>query len=50
MSTEQRIKAAQAYADAYRNWHGGDYSASSMIRFRATRDAMLAAFPKEAQL
>ena len=44
---EEQAKAAQAYADAYRNWHQRkDYSAESMKRFRETREAFLTAWPR----
>jgi hypothetical protein len=41
------LKAGQAYADAYRAWHGinqrQDCSKESMERFKKTRNAALAA-------
>ena len=47
MTDADKLKAAQAYVDAYRNWHiGGDYSKASMLRFRATKAVLLAAFPE----
>jgi hypothetical protein len=43
------LKAGQAYADAYRAWHGidqrQDCSKESMERFKKTRNAALAAYP-----
>ena len=42
------LKGGQAYADAYRAWHGigqrQDCSAASMKRFKATRDSFHAAY------
>jgi hypothetical protein len=43
------LEAGQAYADAFRAWHGigqrQDCSKESMERFKKTRNAALAAYP-----